>query len=91
VVPGTQWSTTHFDEANFNCTIYDSTGKSYSATSTSSALQVFQQQNPDAIVDYTFLGVFGVDGTKDYHLDRIRLGTPYTYDYSKVYAVPTAA
>jgi hypothetical protein len=92
VIPGTAWSTTHFDEVGAaNCTIYDQEGNAYSASSTMSALDAYQAAHPDALVDYTYIGVFGVDGTKDVHLDRIRLGTDYVYDYSKLYAHKLAA
>jgi hypothetical protein len=92
VIAGTQWSTTHFTEPGAVCTVYDSSGTGYSATATQSALQVFQAAYPDATVDYTYLLVSGVQAAAtDVHLDRIMLGTGYSYDYSKLYAHKLAA
>jgi hypothetical protein len=86
---GDGWSTTTFTDTGAGvCTVYDSAGNAYTSTATMSALQVFQAANPGATVDYTFLLVSAAPAEHTIHLDRIRLGTKYIYDYSKLYATP---
>src|SRR5215213_5686008 len=85
------WSTTDFDTAGAGCTIFDSAGTAYISTATQSALQVYQAAHPTATVDYTFLLVSAAPTDHTIHLDRIELGTGWSYDYTKLYAKHLAA
>lgn len=69
------------------CTVYSSTGASYTSDGTSSALDVYAAAHPGVVVKYDFIGFFnGTASTVTYHVDRVQLGTGYSYDYSKLYA-----
>ena len=71
-----------------DCTIYDSAGTAYTSDGTRSALEVFSDANPDAVVSITDLVFSGFDDpSHTYIVDRIALGTNRLFNYSNLLAV----
>jgi hypothetical protein len=85
------WSIADFSSPGVGCTIYVNGTVPVSSTAGESALQVYADQNPGVVVNSSYMIVSAAPAEHTIHLDRIMLGTGWSYDYSKLYAHQLAA